>query len=39
LENGERAVAAKLDSAAQETYTKARFRIVPNKDTPALVYG
>ena len=25
---------AKLDSAAQETYTNVRFRIVPNKDTP-----
>ena len=28
--------AAKLDSAAQESYTNIRFRIVPNKDTPAL---
>jgi hypothetical protein len=25
---------AKLDSAAQETYTNVRFRIVPNKDGP-----
>ena len=25
---------AKLDSAAQETYTNVRFRIVPNKDAP-----
>jgi hypothetical protein len=29
--------AAKLDSAAQESYTNIRFRIVPNKDAPALI--
>jgi hypothetical protein len=38
LENGRRAAAAKLDSAAQEFYTNIRFRIVPNKDAPAI-YG
>jgi hypothetical protein len=37
LDNGWRA-AAKLDSAAQESYTNIRFRIVPNKDAPAI-YG
>jgi hypothetical protein len=36
LENGRRAAAAKLDSAAQESYTNIRFRIVPNKDAPAF---
>jgi hypothetical protein len=35
LNNGWRA-AAKLDSAAQESYTNIRFRIVPNKDAPAF---